>query len=76
MGDKISIDEKNDAVKRMNKILDEFEVTLKRAEDIYKEAVEKGDIELQKKLLKNINKIKKEEESIQNLISGICEISE
>jgi len=74
--DKISIVEKNDAVKRMNKILEEFEFTLKRAEEIYKEAVEKGDLDLQKKLLKNINKIKKEEESIKNLILGICEISE
>ena len=76
MIDKISIVEKNDAVKRMNKILEEFEFTLKRAEEIYKEAVEKGDLDLQKKLLKNINKIKKEEESIKNLILGICEISE
>jgi predicted Zn-dependent peptidase len=75
LNDKISIEERNDAVKRMNRILDEFESTLKRAEIIYKEAVEKGDIDLQKKLLKNINKIKKEEASIQNLIAGICEIS-
>lgn len=75
MNNKISNEEKTDAVKRMNKILDEFESTLKRAEDIYKVAVKKGDITLQKKLLKNINKIKREEESIQNLISGICEIS-
>ncbi len=72
----ITIEEKNDAVKRMNKILAEFESTLKRAEDIYRVAVKKGDLNLQKKLLKNINKIKKEEESIQNIISGICEISE
>jgi len=70
----ISKEEKNDAVKRMKKILKEFENTLQKAEIIYKEAVEKGDLELQKKLLKNINKIKQEEESIQNLICGICEI--
>lgn len=75
MNDKISAEEKKDAVKRMNKILDEFENTLKRAESIYKEAVEKGDLDLQKRLLKNINKIRREEASIQNLISGICEIS-
>ncbi|UCF50001.1 MAG: hypothetical protein JSU91_00540 [Thermoplasmatales archaeon] len=73
---KITSEEKNDAVKRMNKILEEFESTLKRAEDIYKVAVKKGDLNLQKKLLKNINKIKREEESILNIISGICEISE
>ena len=73
---KITTEEKTDAVKRMNKILGEFESTLKRAEDIYKIAVKKGDLDLQKKLLKNINKIKREEESIQNIISGICEISE
>lgn len=73
---KITSEEKTDAVKRMNKILDEFESTLKRAEDIYKVAVKKGDLNLQKKLLKNINKIKREEESILNIISGICEISE
>ena len=73
---KITTEEKTDAVKRMNKILVEFESTLKRAEDIYKIAVKKGDLDLQKKLLKNINKIKREEESIQNIISGICEISE
>ena len=75
MNNKISAEEKNDAVKRMNKILHEFENTLRRAEDIYKEAVEKGDLDLQKRLLKNINKIKREEASIQNLIFGICEIS-
>lgn len=75
MNDKISAEEKKDAIKRMNKILDEFENTLKRAESIYKDAVEKGDLDLQKRLLKNINKIRREEESIQNLISGICEIS-
>jgi len=75
LNDKISAEEKKDAIKRMNKILDEFENTLKRAESIYKDAVEKGDLDLQKRLLKNINKIRREEESIQNLISGICEIS-
>lgn len=75
MNDKISAEEKRDAVKRMNKILYEFENTLKKAQEIYREAVEKGDLELQKRLLKNINKIKREEASIQNLISGICEIS-
>lgn len=74
MDSQISKEEKNDAVKRMKKILKEFENTLQKAEIIYKEAVEKGDLELQKKLLKNINKIKQEEESIQNLICGICEI--
>jgi len=75
LNDKISAEEKRDAVKRMNKILYEFENTLKKAQEIYREAVEKGDLELQKRLLKNINKIKREEASIQNLISGICEIS-
>ena len=74
MNNQISIEEKNDAVKRMKKILQEFENTLQKAEIIYKEAVKKGDLVLQKKLLKNINKIKQEEESIQNLIYGICEI--
>ena len=56
--------------------LQEFEEALKRAELIYKEAVEKGDFDLQKRLLENINKIKQEEEPIQNLISGICEMSD
>ena len=76
MQNQISIEEKNDALKRMKKILQEFEETLKRAELIYKEAVEKGDLDLQKRLLENINKIKQEEATIQNLISGICEISD
>jgi hypothetical protein len=76
LNNQISIEEKNDALKRMKKILQEFEDTLQKAEIIYKEAVEKGDLELQKRLLENINKIKREEETIQNLISGICEISE
>lgn len=75
MNSQISIEEKNDAVKRMKKILQEFEDTLKKAEIIYKEAVEKGDLDLQRRLLENINKIKREEATIQNLISGICEIS-
>ena len=76
MENQISIEEKNDALKRMKKILQEFEEALKRAELIYKEAVEKGDLDLQKRLLENINKIKQEEETIQNLISGICEMSD
>jgi len=75
LNSQISIEEKNDAVKRMKKILQEFEDTLKKAEIIYKEAVEKGDLDLQRRLLENINKIKREEATIQNLISGICEIS-
>jgi hypothetical protein len=75
LNSQISIEEKNDAVKRMKKILQEFEDTLKKAEIIYKEAVEKGDLNLQRRLLENINKIKREEATIQNLISGICEIS-
>jgi hypothetical protein len=74
LNDQISNEERDDALKRMKKILDEFDNTLKEAEIIYKEAVEKGDLELQKKLLKNINKIKQEEESIQNLIYEIREI--
>lgn len=74
MNDQISNEERDDALKRMKKILDEFDNTRKEAEIIYKEAVEKGDLELQKKLLKNINKIKQEEESIQNLIYEIREI--
>jgi len=74
LNDQISNEERDDALKRMKKILDEFDNTRKEAEIIYKEAVEKGDLELQKKLLKNINKIKQEEESIQNLIYEIREI--
>ena len=75
MNNKITTEEKNDAVKRMKKILDKFEYTLQKAENIYKEAVKKGDLDLQKRLLKNINKIKREEASIQSLIYGICELS-
>jgi len=75
LNNKITTEEKNDAVKRMKKILDKFEYTLQKAENIYKEAVKKGDLDLQKRLLKNINKIKREEASIQSLIYGICELS-
>jgi hypothetical protein len=76
LNNQISLQEKNDALKRMKKILQEFEDALKRAEIIYKEAVEKGDLDLQKRLMENIIKIKREEATIQNLINGICEISD
>ncbi len=68
MTDEIPIEEKNNAIKRMKRILDEFEDTLKTAENIYEDAVKKGDLKIKKKIQKKIEKIKREEASIHNII--------
>ena len=67
----ISIQEKNNAVKRIEKILNEFDNALKTAEKVYEDAIKKGDIKLQKEIQKKIDQIKKEEASIQNILVGI-----
>ena len=64
----ILVEERNNAIKRMKRILDEFEDTLKIAENIYEDAVKKGDVKIQKEIQKRIEKIKREENSIQNII--------
>jgi len=64
----ILAEEKNNAIIRMKKILEEFEDTLKTAENIYEDAVKKGNIKIQKEIQKRIEKIKREEASIHNII--------
>ena len=61
-------EEKNNSIKRIKTILDEFEDTLKTAENVYDDAVKKGDIKIKKKIQKQIEKIKNEEASIHNII--------
>jgi len=64
----ISAEEKNNTIKRMKRILDEFEDTLKLAENLYEDAVMKGDVKIQKEIQKQIDKIKREEASLHNII--------
>ena len=68
MTDEIPAEEKNNAIKRIKKILDEFENTLKTAENVYEDAVKKGDVKIQKEIQKQIEKIKREEASLHNII--------
>ena len=68
MSYEILAEEKNNAIIRMKKILDEFEDTLKTAQNMYEDAVKKGDIKIQKEIQKRIEKIKREEASIHNII--------
>ena len=68
MTDEIPAEEKNNAIKRLKKILDEFEDTLKTAENVYEDAMNKGDVKIKKKIQKQIEKIKSEEASIHNII--------
>jgi hypothetical protein len=74
MSDDISIEEKNEAIKRIIKILDEFEKTIKTAENIYEDAVKKKDEKIQKEIQKQIEKIKKEEALLNNMIIGLKNI--
>ena len=71
MIENITSEEKNDAIRRLKRILDEFDNALKTAEKVYEDAVKKGDIELQNEIQKKIESIKKEEASIQNILLGI-----
>ena len=71
MTDEISAEEKNNAIKRVKRILDEFENTLKTAESLYEDAVRKKDEKTQKEIQKRIEKIKREEASLNNFIIGL-----
>ena len=71
MTDEISAEEKNNAIKRVKRILDEFENTLKTAESLYEDAVRKKDEKIQKEIQKRIEKIKREEASLNNFIIGL-----
>ena len=73
MTDEISAEEKNDAIKRIKRILDVFEDTLKTAENVYEDAVKKGDVKIRKKIQKQIEKIKREESSLHNIILELGE---
>jgi hypothetical protein len=66
--DEIPAEEKKYAIKRMKRILDAFEDTLKTAENVYEDAVKKGDVKIKKKIQKQIEKIKREEASLHNII--------
>ena len=68
MSDDIPAEEKDNAIKRINRILDDFEDTLKIAENIYEDAMKKGDVKIQKEIQKRIEKIKKEEVLLNNII--------
>ena len=68
MTDEIPAEEKNNAIKRIKRILDEFEDILKTAENVYEDAVKKGDVKIQKEIQKQIEKIKREEASLHNII--------
>ena len=73
MTDEISAEEKNDAIKRIKRILDVFEDTLKTAENVYEDAVKKGDVKIRKEIQKQIEKIKREESSLHNIILELGE---
>ena len=68
MSYEILAEERNNAIIRMKRILDEFEETLKIAENIYADAVKKGDVKIQKEIQKRIEKIKREEASLHSII--------
>jgi len=71
MTDKIPAEEKNNAIRRIKKILDEFEDTLKTAENVYEDALRKGDLKIQREIQKKIEMIKREETSLNNIIIGL-----
>ena len=71
----VTCEEKTDAINRIKKILIEFDNTLKEAENIYQEACKKGDLELQNRVKEKIEKIKKEETSLKNMMIAINGIS-
>jgi len=74
MTEKITPEERNNAIIRIQKILNEYEDALKSAQHIYEDAVKKQNIKLQKEIQKKIEHIKKEEASIQNVLIGIKSI--
>jgi len=71
--DEIPAEEKNNSIKRIKRILDAFEDTLKAAENLYEDAVRKGDVKIQKEIQKQIEKIKREEASLHNIILELGE---
>ena len=71
MTDNIPAEKKNNAIKRIKRILDRFEDTLKTAENVYEDALRKGDLKIQKQIQKKIEKIKREETSLNNIIIGL-----
>jgi len=71
--DEIPAEEKNNAIKRIKRILDAFEDTLKTAENVYENAVKNGDVKIKKKIQKQMEKIKREEASLHNIILELGE---
>ena len=74
MTDKDTTEEKNNAIKRIKQLLNEFEDTLKIAENLYEDALRKGDLKIQKEIQKKMEMIKREETSLKNIILGIEEL--
>jgi hypothetical protein len=72
--DKDTTEEKNNAIKRIKQLLNQFEDTLKIAENLYEDAQRKGDLKIQKEIQKKMEMIKKEETSLKNIILGIEEL--
>ena len=68
MIEEISAEEKKDAIKRIKRIRDAFKDTRKTAEHVYDDAVQKGDVKIQFEIQEQIEKIKKEEAALQNII--------
>ena len=71
MTNKITTEEKNNGIQRIKQILHELKDVLKLAENIYKDAVKKGNTRIQKEIEKQIVKIKREEASVNNIIIGL-----
>lgn len=68
MTDCILNQERDNSIKRINQILNKFEVTLKIAENLYNVAVKEGNILIQKEIQKRIKEIKKEKDYINSII--------
>ena len=71
MTNEIPAEKKKNAIKRIKKILNEFEDALKTAENVYEDALRKGDLKIQKEIQKKIKMIKREETSLNNIIIGL-----
>jgi hypothetical protein len=68
---RITTEERNNGIQHIKKILHELKDVLKLAENIYKDAVKKGNTRIQKEIEKQIVKIKSEEASVNNIIIGL-----
>ena len=67
----ITIQERENCLKQVKKILNEFEVTLKTAENLYAYAVRDGNKHIQKEIQKKIDNIKKEIDYLKKIMIGL-----